>query len=872
MNGQTDNFTLEYACNSAREQRWFVGRVTRFAGASGGRVVVAHENITERKEAEEALSARNRDLAILNGVAIELASIEASRDLYKYIASKLRTLTGAASATFGVYDPRSQQLHVEYADLEQNLVTGLIQALGGKALSEASFPISDDVRRDMVQYPIRVMDTLSDVTFGVVSPLVGKITQKAQGIDHFVAVAFVVDGALFGASVLGMRAGQPDPSLDMLRAFANLAAVSLRRKQAEVALYESERNLTRAQEIAHLGNWERDLVHDTYTRSAEIYRIYGVSEDYAMTDANKMQMFHPDDRQRAEEISRRMVSEPVEAELRIVRPNGEIRYIHQIAEPVRDATGKVVRVFGINQDITEHKQSEEALRRSEERYRAVSEAADAGISIVDSEENLLYANPALSRMLNYPLDELIGMNLSQLVDSAEFARYRALTEERSAGVSGRYETKIRRKDGKIVDLLVSAAPLRAADGRYESALAVLVDITERKQLEEQLAQSHKLESVGLLAGGVAHDLNNMLVPILGYAEMLRDDMPPTDARRADAQEIVRAGTRARDLVRQLLAFARKQILEMKLLDLNEVISNLYKMLRRTLREDIAIETVLASGLGMVKGDVGQIEQVLMNLCVNAQDAMPQGGTLRIETSAVTMDGSREGLAAGHYIQMAVSDIGMGMDQETLSHIFEPFFTTKGVGKGTGLGLATVYGIIKQHSGHIEVESRVGKGSVFRVYWPQAAQPSAAEASSAPDAEAARGAETILVVEDQDEVRAIALRLLARQGYQVLAAGSGAEALELAAVHPGPIHLLLTDIVMPGMDGRALYAALAAKRPMLQVIYMSGHSEDVIGRHGILEPGIAFVQKPFAMRTLTTRVREVLDHRPERNSPDAIRRT
>jgi two-component system cell cycle sensor histidine kinase/response regulator CckA len=516
-------------------------------------------------------------------------------------------------------------------------------------------------------------------------------------------------------------------------------------------------------------------------------------------------------------------------------------------------------------DITERKQMEEQLRRSEERYRGVSEAAVAAISIIDPDENIIFTNPALAQMLGYTLDELVGMNLAQLVTPDEFVTYRELTEKRKSGANSLYETRMLRKDGTVVELLVSASPLRAADGRFEGSLGVAVDITERKraeearvQLEEQLDQSRKLESVGLLAGGVSHDLNNMLVPILGYAEMLRDELPAGDARRGDAQEIIRAGGRARDLVRQLLAFARKQILEMKLLDLNEVINDSQNMLRRTLREDIAIETVLAPGLGVIKGGVGQIEQVLMNLCVNAQDAMPQGGTLRIETSAVTLDGSHAEMAVGNYVQMAVSDSGVGMDKETVSRIFEPFFTTKEVGKGTGLGLATVYGIIKQHGGHIEVESRLGQGSTFRVYWPQVAQPVTSDASAVLESVPARGAETILVAEDQDVVRALTCRILTNQGYQVLAAENGVQALELAAAHAGEIHLLLSDVVMPGLNGRLLYEQLAAVRPGLRVIYMSGYSGDVIGKHGVLDEGVVFIEKPFTMQTLTGKVREVLD--------------
>jgi PAS domain S-box-containing protein len=384
---------------------------------------------------------------------------------------------------------------------------------------------------------------------------------------------------------------------------------------------------------------------------------------------------------------------------------------------------------------------------------------------------------------------------------------------------------------------------------------------ERRAIEEQFLQAQKMEAVGRLAGGIAHDLNNMLTPILAYTELLEAAFDPGDERLRQIREVRAAGVRAKDLVHQILAFSRKQTLKLLVLDLNAVIRRLEPLLRHTVREDVALRLELAEGLPGVRGDVGQIEQAIMNLVINAQDAMPDGGALVVGTRAATLDAAQAGLAAGHYVEMTIADTGVGMYAATMERLFEPFFTTKAVGKGTGLGLSTVYGIVKQHGGDVRVRSEVGAGATFHLLFPALDAPPAPHCEEAAPAVGRREpVEVIMVAEDDDMVRELAAGALARQGYKVLSAADAAECVRKLAGREGPLHLLLTDVIMPDMNGRALFDIVAAIAPDARVIYMSGHSREVISEHGALPDDIDFLQKPFTVRQLEAVVREVLDRR------------
>ncbi len=517
-------------------------------------------------------------------------------------------------------------------------------------------------------------------------------------------------------------------------------------------------------------------------------------------------------------------------------------------------------------DITERKRVEEALNQSYAYYLSLFDNFPIPIWRSGINAKCDYFNRAWLDFTGRTMEQELGDGWAEGVHPEDLER--CVKTYRDAFVARRpfeMEYRLRRHDGRYGMIIDVGRPISNLDGSFAGYLGCCYDITDRKRLEEQFRQSQKMEAVGQLAGGIAHDFNNLLTVITGYCQILLTAADQGDPRREELEQIKEAGDRAASLTRQLLAFSRKQILEPKVLDLNAVVTNLDKMLQRLIGEDIALRTALSPALGCVKADPGQIEQVIMNLAVNARDAMPQGGRLTIETAYADLDESyakeRFAVQPGPYVMLAVSDTGSGMDTETQAHIFEPFFTTKGQGKGTGLGLSTVYGIVKQSGGYIWVYSEPGRGTTFKIYLPRVdAQAEALEPRS-PLQESLQGTETILLVEDEERVRRLARTILAGHGYSVLEAPNGAEALRISEQRGGAIHLLVTDVVMPGMSGGELASQLIAKHLHMKVLFVSGYTDDAIVRHGVLQAGIPFIQKPFTPSTLARKVREVLDASP-----------
>jgi PAS domain S-box-containing protein len=551
---------------------------------------------------------------------------------------------------------------------------------------------------------------------------------------------------------------------------------------------------------------------------------------------------------------------------RYIRKDGSVVWVHVTASLLRNDSGEPLHFVGVVEEITQRLRAEEGLRRSEERFRRLVESAPEGI-MVHRDRRILYVNPAAVALFGAASAAAFeGRDFLDLVSAED----RPAAEERMALVDRRVavppmERTYLRADGTPFPVEVSAAPIEY-DGQPAN-LVFLRDTTERKQteaekrrLEEQLLQSQKMESLGRLAGGVAHDFNNHLTVIAGYCEMLlaRLDIDPM---REEVEEIRAAGSRAGTLTQQLLAFSRKQIAEPKPVNLNLVVAESGKMLRRLIGEHIDIATRLDPSLGLVVADRGQMNQVLVNLAINARDAMTAGGTMLIATANVEVERNdappQKNAGPGSYVRLSVADTGVGMSAETVQHIFEPFFTTKGIGIGTGLGLSTVYGIVEQSGGWVRVDSRPGEGSVFQVYLPRVDGVAEAGAAAPPQVDLPGGAETVLVVEDQTEVRRLALRILKNNGYDLLEAANGPEALALSRSYPGPIHLLVTDVVMPGMTGRELATRLAETRPQIKVLYISGYTADAIGHEGVLDPGVAYLSKPFTPAQLAVRVREIL---------------
>ena len=574
---------------------------------------------------------------------------------------------------------------------------------------------------------------------------------------------------------------------------------------------------------------------------------------------------HPDDLPRVHAALRNIIANPgtpAGLELRWRHKDGSWRYIDgvavdRLAEP---SVGAIVVNF---RDVSERRTAEAALRDSEERYRTLVEGVRDIIFALSPEGTISSLNPAFETITGWRREAWVGQPFERLVHPEDLPLALELLGRVVRGElrpASQFRVRTAKSDYRVGEF--SATP-QLHEGRLVGILGIGRDVTERVQLEQQLRQAQKMEAVGRLAGGIAHDFNNILTAITGYADLLLEDLGATDPRRQDADEIHKAADRAAGLTRQLLAFSRQQVLQPTVLEVNKLVSDLEKMLRRLLGEDVALTTQLAPTTGRVKADPGQLEQVIMNLAVNARDAMPNGGKLTLETGNVDLDESyatdHYPARAGPFVMLAVSDTGTGMSEATQAHMFEPFFTTKEKGKGTGLGLATVYGIVKQSGGFIWVYSEVGHGTTFKLYLPRVQE--LAERASQPaqtPARAARGTETVLVVEDEAPVRSVARQVLERHGYTVLEAPSAEAALDIATRYSGAIHLLLTDVVMPGLNGRELATRLADLRPDARVIFMSGYTDDAVTRHGVLEPGSAYVQKPFTPDAIARKVREVLD--------------
>ena len=556
---------------------------------------------------------------------------------------------------------------------------------------------------------------------------------------------------------------------------------------------------------------------------------------------------------------------PQHCELRMVRKDGS-SFWAGIATITAVAGEQTRSIKATISDISARKQAEEALRGSEERYRSLIVNTINAVALhemlYDSEGRpadyrFLMVNPAFEELTGFSSEQVVGKTFLQIwprFDPFWIETYGRVVVTGAPVSFERYETHLKRH------LQVTAYKTES-----NQFAALFWDITAQKELEVQFVQSQKMEAVGRLAGGVAHDFNNMLNVIFGYGDLIIQELQPDANLSRYLDEIMQAAERAAALTRQLLAFSRKTILAPQLVNLNDQLVGIEKMLARSIGEDIEMRMVLEPALAAVKADPGHIDQIIMNLVVNARDAMPRGGKLTLETANVYIDEDQarrhDYVGAGHYVKLAVNDNGQGMDAATQARVFEPFFTTKELGRGTGLGLSTVYGLVTQNGGYIEVESEVGRGTTFKVFLPRVQEVIAPAAEAKPIAEDFHGFETILVVEDEDLLRDLIVHSLKIYGYTVLAARHGAEALLLFDRHPGPIHLLLTDVVMPRLSGRDLADRLTSLRPELKVLFMSGYTDNAIVHHGILETDIFLIQKPFRTQKLLEKIREILDQNP-----------
>jgi two-component system, cell cycle sensor histidine kinase and response regulator CckA len=634
--------------------------------------------------------------------------------------------------------------------------------------------------------------------------------------------------------------------------------IEVDRRQAGPAMRERDELLRILAE--HVGEFIH--IHDLHGRS--VYASPSVERFQGRTPTTLFELAHPADMEDAQAWWRQVLDGGTHRlDWRIRDRNGGWRWLETSAAPV-PYLGRP-HILTISRDVSERKQAEVVRKATEERLRLAFEAAKIGTGEMDLRTRTI--------SLSEPMQRVVGLAPGTSTLSFEQWVGRVIHPEDRASVQRAVEKGIAGEphialDYRIVwpDGTVRWAASRAtvfydAEGHATRIIGAIMDITERKRLEEQLRQAQKMEAVGHLAGGVAHDFNNLLTIISGSSEMLLQRLPPDDPVRDLVADIRQAGNRAADLTQQLLAFSRRTVLAPELLDLNESVRASEKLLRRLIGEDVELKTLLAQELDPVKVDPAQLGQVILNLAVNARDAMPTGGTLTLSTRNSELDeaSSAKTIEAlpGRYVVLGVSDTGSGMTPEVQVRLFEPFFTTKETGKGTGLGLAMVYGVVKQSGGFIAVDSQPGRGTVFEIYFPAAEGPLPQKKPKPVHEPTATGTETILLVEDEDAVRTIVSTVLQQAGYKVLEASGGRAAIDMASAHAEPIHLLITDVVMPEMGGRKLVEHLLAARPGLKVLYLSGHTDDALVRHGVLTADVAFLQKPFKIRALTTKVREVL---------------
>jgi PAS domain S-box-containing protein len=662
---------------------------------------------------------------------------------------------------------------------------------------------------------------------------------------------------------------------------AALSLLFLRHQQAidrerQTLWRMSEERLQMALDAAAMGTWTWDVRSDRVAWSVHVARLFGVANDArATTFAGHLGFIYPDD----QELFKRTVatalvdgSNTYQVVHRVRWPNGHLCWIEAVGRIYRDESGEALYLTGTVTDITRRWLAEAALRDSEERYRVISELvsdyAFAYRIAASGAAQLEWITDAFTRITGYTLQEMQALDQwTACVHPADRAIATQRRQTLLAGLSDMSEYRIIAKDGRtILVRLYSRAVQDASAQRVIGVYGAVQDITQVKRLEQQLSQAQKMETIGRLAGGIAHDFNNLLTVILGNVELLLAASTANDGVRQDAEQIQQAAKRAATLTRQLLAFSRQQVLEPRYLDLNSVVLAMSELLQRLIGEDITLVHRLAPGLGHVHADPSQLEQVLMNVAVNARDAMPEGGTLAIETANVVLHNDYPrapvGVAPGPYVVLSISDTGTGMDAATRSNIFEPFFTTKAQGKGTGLGLATVHGIISQSGGHIDVASEPEHGTTFSIYLPLVHAGEQSLNVASPRREIPLGDATILLAEDELQLRNLTARILREYGYRVLEAENGPAALQVVRAHTGSMDLLLTDLIMPGgLNGRQLAEQVLTLYPAIKVLYMSGHSETVL-THAPLAPGQGFLAKPFTPAALAHIVAELIHHKRE----------
>ncbi|MBX3175963.1 MAG: PAS domain S-box protein [Candidatus Hydrogenedentes bacterium] len=862
--GREAESTYEYQGHCGGEPRWYRCRMARFGGDGPDRIVVTHLDITPQKEAEEELRRREEQLLQQRNALIALTSAASiSRDDLHYA---LRQVTETAAHTLGVARASIWRLVADRSGIEcldlydQVLAThesgatlaasdypAYFRALGGFGLIAAS-----DAARDP-----RTREFARDYF-----PATG-ITSMLDAPVHF---GGLLHGVLCCEHVGPIRQWTSNEKTFVI-ALGNLVSLALEeweRRQAEERL--------RLQSAAMIAASNGVLITERDGLITWVNPAFTAMSGYSLEEAIGK---HPQDLLDSgchetaffqELWSTILAGQVWSGTILNRRKDGSLYSESQTISPIRDEHGAITHFVAIKEDVTEKLAAEQRLHEAQDRLQRAVRAGKIVLWECDMREGAVsysaeWLVPANAEpdpdtlTVQYWLDQVHPEDAGPLREDLE-------TCANNPGARFQRELRLRKGNGEYRWILMAASSDPAATETPARIIGTNIDVSDRKRLESEYQQAQKMESVGRLAGGVAHDFNNLLGVIGGYSEFALQTLEEDDPLRDEVIQIKNAADRAADLTRQLLAFSRRQIMRSEVTDINGIVSDLEKMLQRVIGEDIELDVNLAPELGSVMADRGQIEQVLMNLSINARDAMPRGGRLAIATTNQTLGESdaqqRPGADPGDYVCLTVRDNGVGMDQRTLDRIFEPFFTTKEQGKGTGLGLATVYGIVKQSGGGIWVTSAPGQGAEFQIYLPRIDAPATEERAPATAPHITRGSETILLAEDEEALRAVTHMILTHAGYTVLAAESGSRAIELMRENTGQVDLLLTDVVMPGLSGPQLVTELKAIAPDLKVLFMSGYADDTVIRHGILAEGVEFIHKPYSFAQLTKKIREVLD--------------